>query len=142
MPSGWQSQGRRQHKVDNNKQSLAADATKQSLAADATNNPIVPPQAAQSAPNPAAPAPEDGSKKMIIMLVAGVVVILAVVGGIYMFLSKQQPATPPQTTQTNPAPSKPTIAQIKDALDLELDSINVEASEGDFKSVDSDLQSL
>ncbi len=117
--------------------------SKQSLAADATNPaPIVPPQAAPVIPNPTAPAPEGGSKKMIIMLVVGVVVILAVVGGIYMFLSKQQPVTEPQTTQTNSAPSKPTIAQIKDALDQELDSINVEASEGDFKSVDQDLQSL
>lgn len=99
-------------------------------------------QETQTAPNPVAPEPEDSTKKMIIMLAAGVVVILAVVGGIYMFLSNQQPATKPQATQTNPAPSKPTIAQVEDALDRELDSINVEASEGDFKSVDSDLQSL
>lgn len=113
------------------------------------SNPIVPPQAAQTAPDPVALAPEGGneqsspsSKKMIIMLVVGVVVILAVVGGIYMLLSKQQLAPEPQVQQTTTAPGKPTIAQIKDALDLELDSINVEASEGDFKSVDQDLQAL
>ncbi len=93
-------------------------------------------------PNPAVPAPEGGSKKMIIMLIVGVTVVLAIVGGIYMLLSKQQLAPTPQVQQTTSAPSKPTIAQVKDALDQELDSINVSASEGDFKSVDPDLQSL
>ncbi len=126
--------------MDNNKQSLAADAT----------DPIVPPQAAQTTPLPPTtpPVPETGSeqsspssKKMIIMLIVGVFVVLAVVGGIYMLLNKQ-PALEPQVQQTTSAPKPPSLAQVKDALDKELDSINVSASEGDFKSVDQDLQSL
>lgn len=116
-------------------------------------NPIVPPQANQTAPvadqpnvaipNPTSPNPEGNSKKMIIMLIGGVVVVLAIVGGIYYFLSRQQSTNQPQTTQTTTAaPSKPSLAQVKDALDVELDAINVSASDGDFQTIDSDLQKL
>ena len=84
---------------------------------------------------------ESGSKKMIIMLIVGVVVIILLVFGIYWFLSKQQSPKPSQTEQIT-VPKAPVISSIKDALDEDLNSINVQASEGDFKDVDSDLQTL
>lgn len=106
--------------------------------------PVVPPVAtAPATTNPAASAPEAGNKNMIIMLVVGVIIILTVVGGIYYFLSLQQATPEPQANQTtNVPPRQPSLADVKDALEQELDSINVSASEGDFKSVDQDLQNL
>ena len=108
----------------------------------AAGSPVVPPVNLVT-PTPQAPIPpkvEGSSKKMIIFLIIGLVVIVLVVGLIYFFLSMQQTSSQPsQTNNTNPHAS---IAQLKDALDQELDSINVSASEGDFKSVDQDLQSL
>ncbi len=91
---------------------------------------------------PAAPAPDGGSKKMILMLIVGMVTVILIVGGLYMFLSKQQSAPVPQVQQTTNVSKPPSLAQVKDVLDQELDSINVSASEGDFKSVDQNLQSL
>ncbi len=107
------------------------------------NNPVQPPVQTQTTPIvPPVPTPsaEAGSRKMILMLVVGMIVVLVIVGGIYYFLSRQQPT--PTTQTTTVAPGQPPLAQVKDALDRELDSINVSASEDDFKSVDQDLQSL
>jgi len=111
--------------VDNNKQTTSPAPATQPTPASVTTPP---------------PASGGGdSKKMIMMLVIGIVVVILVVGGIYYFLSKKQSAQPvSETTGTN----KPAIVQIKDALDQELDSINVQAADSDFNQVDSDLQSL
>lgn len=108
----------------------------------ATAQPVVNPQPQPAAPQVQAsmPTPSGGSKKMIIMFILGFVIVLLIVGGIYWFLSKQQSKT--QQTSEQSVTKTPTVASIKDALDQELDSINVSASEGDFKSVDQDLQSL
>lgn len=81
------------------------------------------------------------SNKMIMFLVIGVIIVVLIVGGIYFLLIKQQTPAPATTGQTTSTPA-PTLANIKNALDQELESINVAASEGDFKSVDQDLQSL
>lgn len=82
------------------------------------------------------------SKKMIMMLVIGLVVIIIVVGAIYYFLSKKQTNLPASQTTEITTTKQPSLAQIKDALDQDLDSINVQAVEDDFKNVDSDLQKL
>ena len=91
-------------------------------------------------PNPTVPTPEGGGKKIILMLVIGVVIVLAVVGAIYYFLSNQQVSTQSQTITT--APAQPSVAQTKDALDQELDSINVSSQDNDFNALDSDLKKL
>lgn len=114
---------------------------------DPNNNPI-PPQPNQPSPVPTQPPvqaapPEKDSKKIIIFLVLGIALVILVVGGIYYFLSKQQPVPEtPLPEQTTNIPTSPTLVSIKDALDEELDSINVSASEGDFESVDQDLKTL
>ena len=91
----------------------------------------------------ASTTPESGNKNMILMLVVGVILILGLVGGIYYYLSMKQTATTSKQPETNIVKQAPApIAQIKDALDKELDAIDVSASEGDFKSVDQDLQAL
>ncbi len=114
-------------------------------------DPIVPPQATQSTvatespavSNPGGSEQNSSSKKMVIMLIVGMIVVLAIVGGIYYFLSRQQSAEQPKTAEsTTAAPTKTPLAQVKDALDLELEAINVSASDSDFQTIDTDLQKL
>lgn len=94
-----------------------------------------PPQpAVPQTPTPGAPAEE--SNKLILWLVIGLVVIIVLVGGIYLFLSRQQGTTQPQTiTSQTPAP--------QENLENDLNSIDVETgADSDFTSIDQDLQSL
>ena len=122
--------------MDNNNRAQAVPPAQPVSPAQAVppTQPVTP--ASQSAQTP------EGVNKMIIFLVVGVIVVILIVGGIYWMLSKQQASTQPGNQQTsNTAPSKP-LTNLKDALDQELDAINVSASEGDFQSVDQDLKSL
>ncbi len=106
------------------------------------SNPTTPaPQPAPAqpvvSPQPQVASQTGDSKKMIIMFVIGFLIVILLAGGIYWYLTKQaKPATEQTTT------SAPSLNTVKDALDKELESINVSASEGDFKSMDQDLQSL
>lgn len=101
-----------------------------------TNTP--PPQpAVPQTPTPAAPAGD--SNKLIIWLVVGLVVIIVLVGGIYLFLSKQQAAS--QTLTPSPLTSQPPAPQ--ENLENELNNIDVNAgADSDFTSIDQDLQNL
>lgn len=101
-----------------------------------------PPQAPAAPQTPiAAPEPASGdSNKMVLWLVIGLVIVVVLVGGIYFFLSKQQ------TTETG---TKQPVVQVTpkpqdtvDALDKDLNALNVESSDSDFASLDQDLQQL
>ncbi|MCR4305590.1 MAG: hypothetical protein NUV73_00725 [Candidatus Daviesbacteria bacterium] len=114
-----------------------------------TNQPVQP--AAPVTPQPAPEAPiqptvpqvpmaesSGDSKKMILWLVIGVIVIIAIVGGIYLFLSRQQ-AVPVQEANTIQAP----IAAPEENLEAELQSLDVEAgADAEFAAIDQDLNQL
>lgn len=91
---------------------------------------------------PEAPVPQAGeSNKIIMWFVMGLVVIVILVGGAYLFLSKQQP------TVTNQTPLQPVVQAPKpqetvDALDKDLSDLNVANSDSDFSLVDQDLKQL
>lgn len=105
-----------------------------------SNNPPVQPNI-QPAPAPTPTAPEaSGSNKMILWFVIGLVVVIAAVGGIYLFLSKQQAIEPKsQTTQTSKTQTPiPTPAE---NLETDLNSIDVD-TETDLSEIDKDLQAL
>ena len=98
--------------------------------------------------NPAAstqPSVSGGSNnKIVVFFIAGFIVTILAVGGIYMYLNNQQKTTTEpvvEASNTN-TPVAPKPAEVKDALDADLEAINVTSGEEDFKSVDSDLQSL
>lgn len=88
---------------------------------------------------PIAPEPPSGdSNKLVLWLVIGLVIVVVLVGGIYFFLSKQQTkTTETKTVQTTPQPQ-----DTVDALDKDLNALNVESSDSDFASLDQDLQQL
>ena len=114
--------------MDNNKQSLAADAT----------NPVSQPQPATplpQTPSVSSPQMEGDNKQMIFLLIGGMAIIILVVGGIYWYFSKQgaQPAPEAET-------STPAVTQNKE--DLEGDINAVEVNDADFTEVDKDLQNL
>lgn len=108
-----------------------------------SNNPQTSPQPAPVQPvqpaQPAAPQPvEEGSKKMGVWLIGGVVLILLIVGGIYLYMSRQQAK---QSLQTETPPAATTAPQ--DNLENDLESVNVESPvDSEFTSVDQDLQNL
>lgn len=105
-----------------------------------SNNPQTAPQPAPVQPvQPPGPQPvEEGSKKMGVWLIGGVVLILLIVGGIYLYMSRQQAK---QSLQTETPPATTTAPQ--DNLENDLDAVNVESPvDSEFTSVDQDLQSL
>lgn len=101
----------------------------------------IPPQAPTTPQTPIAPEPPSGeSNKMVLWLVIGLVVIVVLVGGIYFFLSKQQSTetgTKQPVVQVTPKPQ-----DTVDALDKDLNALNIESSDSDFASIDQDLQQL
>lgn len=91
--------------------------------------------AVQPAPQQAKPA----SKKMILWLILGLAVIVLAVGGIYLYLSRQQAANSLQTNATQtPAPAA------QENLENDLNSINIDTTttSSDFNTVDQDLNQL
>lgn len=92
-------------------------------------------------PQPAPiPAPSNGSSKILVWFIIGLVLIVLLVGGIYLYLSRQQAITsttqPDSATQTTP-PATPAT------LEDELNSVNVDdTSNNDFAPVDQDLNQL
>lgn len=108
------------------------------------NNPA--PEAPQATDQPQIPVPEvqsGESNKMVLWLVIGLVVIIALVGAIYFFLSSQQAATNTQKVTENPVvQASPEPPDTVDALDRDLNALNIGDVEADFASIDSDLQQL
>ncbi len=96
--------------------------------------PSLPPQPL----DPSEPEIPGDSNKMIIWFVIGLVGVILAVGGIFIFLSKQQPALKTQTSV-----SRTPLPTPKANLDLDLNSINVNNGiDSDFTSVDQDLKLL
>lgn len=101
------------------------------------SQPVVP----QVPPTPVTPivetptSPGEPKKALIIGLV--VLVIIAVVGGIFLYMNNQTSYTP--EAQQTPSQIQGTL----DSLNKELESSDTTGTiDQDFKSVDSDLQSL
>lgn len=103
---------------------------------------------ATAGPVPVSPQPtplqaEDnkGSNKIILWFVIGLVIVVVAVGGIYLFLSRQQAATPrtqAQTVKTQTPASTP-----QKSLEADLEAIDVESgADKEFTSIDQDLQQL
>lgn len=108
-----------------------------------TPNPAPAPQPAAQAPAPTPQAtPTEGggeSKKLVMWLIIGLVVVAVAVGGIYLFLSKQnvaqQAAAPTMTAQQPITP--------RETLEEDLSTIDVDSSlDSEFAAVDQDLGQL
>lgn len=97
-----------------------------------------PPQGTAPAPNavqPPTPAKESGdNNKMMMWFIGGLVLVILIVGGIYLYLNGQQ--------QKTLAPSPSPKAAAEENLEKDLDAVNVEDIEGEFTTVDKDLQNL
>lgn len=123
--------------VDNNNPvsptPVQPQTTQQSMPASAQPAPAVPPQIP-------VPPPEKGSNKAILWFIIGLVIIVLIVGGIYFFLSRQQQATNTATQQPM-VQATPKPQDTVDALDRDLNALNVGTS-ADFTAVDSDLKQL
>jgi len=78
--------------------------------------------------------PSGGDKRMVLWFVIGLVIIIVVVGGIYMYLSRQQSTG---SVQQTPAPQA-----AQENLENELNAIEVANPEQEFTSVDQDLKTL
>lgn len=89
-------------------------------------------------------SPQGGeSKKMVIWLLGGLIIVALLVGGIYYYLSNQQSAVPVATITQQPTAQTPTPPDNSpDALDKDLNAVNVANTDSDFTSLDQDLQSL
>lgn len=108
------------------------------------NNPTQAPMTPNVPPAPQIPVPDapatGSNNKVILWFVIGLVIIVLVVGGIYLFLSRQQavvPQTKITTTQASPSPAAQN-------LESDLNSINVNpaGTNSDFAAVDQDLKQL
>lgn len=88
------------------------------------------------------PAPSPGNK-MILWFVIGLVVVAGLVGGIYLYLSRQTASTEQITAkQQTIVQPKPSPEETIDALDRDLNSVDAENPNTDFVSIDQDLQQL
>lgn len=89
-------------------------------------------------PQPVPAAKTDGSKKMVFLLIGGVVLIIMIIGVIYWLLNKQQ-----TINQSAAVTNNQSVQVVKDTLDQDLKSIDVQASDSaDFDALDRDLQNL
>lgn len=106
-----------------------------------SNNPPATAGPAPVSPQPTPLQAEDnkGSNKIVLWFVIGLVIVVVAVGGIYLFLSRQQAAEPKPPAQTVKTQTpKPTPAE---NLEQDLNSINLDA-ETDLSEIDQDLQAL
>lgn len=124
MPSELPNPTRREQPVDNNN----PPKTPTPIPAPA----VKPPPAAIQTPN----LPNTNNSKLVLWLIVGLLVIISAVAGIYWYLSKQQ-AAKPQTPQSS---SQKTV--VSENLDQDLNSIDIQALDNDFKAIDADLESL
>lgn len=110
-----------------------------------SNNPnLTPEPPVPVTPQAEVPASSSGdSKKVILLFAVGLVVIISLVGGIYLFLSKQQETkTAGQVTQQPTVQVTPKPEDTVDILDQSLNDINAGSGDSDFTSVDEDLEQL
>lgn len=96
------------------------------------SNPIS--QPATATPMPEQPVEQPPTNNKMLWLIGGVVVLILVMGGIYWYSSSQQKVT--KTVQPTPTP------QTVETLETDLNSLSLDDLEGEFSSVDSDLQGL
>ncbi|MBU1031835.1 LPXTG cell wall anchor domain-containing protein [Patescibacteria group bacterium] len=91
------------------------------------------PQPAKTFTSSQNPAPETGSNKFVVWLLVGLVLIILMVGGVYLYLSRQQaaPAAVPTPTPV-----------VQENLEDELNAINIASPDADFTSVDQDIEQL
>ncbi len=108
-----------------------------------TNTPPIPNAAAPKAPT-VAPAPAipvetpKESNKLILWFVLGLMVIAVLVGGTYLFLSKQQAVDLKQQTLKTQTPAP----VVQENLENDLNNISIDDGSKDFAAVDQDLQQL
>lgn len=105
------------------------------------------PQAPTANTTGGGPASVFSEKKLLIWFGIGLVVIALLVGGAYLYLSRQQAATlaEPITGTSNIQPVVQDIPKPQDtvdALDRDLSALNVEDTGSNFTSVDEDLEQL
>lgn len=97
--------------------------------------PIMPNSPSVGANEP--PQQDSSSNKMVMWLILGLVVIVLIVGGVYLYLSRQQTA---KNLQTNVIQTPAPVAQ--ENLENDLNTIDVGILDQDFSAVDQDLKQL
>ncbi len=125
--------------MDNNKQSLAADATNPTaippVASTPSATPTPTPNVNQTVnvmpPSPTGEQPKS-SKKRILMLVLGLVIVVLLIGGAYLFVNSKKSEPQTATTQT----------QAPDTLESDLTAVDVGSLDTEFVTVNQDLQTL
>lgn len=113
------------------------------------NNPVQPtPEGSVATPTPVQTpvmpqvpiSNPSSSNKIVLWFVGGLVLVVLIVGGIYLFLSRQQAVVPTKTQQ--PITQAPTPTP-QENLEGDLNSVNLDTgTPGDFTSVDQDIQQL
>ena len=85
--------------------------------------------------------PNEGSgNKLILWLVGGLVIVIIIVGGLYWYLGKQQTSQPSVQSNTPQSSSQPQVTS--ENIDQELNAIDVQTSDSDFRIIDQDIGSL
>lgn len=134
--------------MDNNNTPVQPTPVQPNAAPDpAATNPVVPNPAA---PNPAQPVPpqpvapqapntepEKGSNKILMWFIIGIVIVVVLVGGFYLYLSRQQ-----AVNSGKQAVATQTPAPVQENLEDELNKIAIDDAESDFAALDADLQQL
>lgn len=113
------------------------------------------PAATQPAPVPQPVVPQTppvvatpnsgGSNKLVLYFVIGLILIVLLLAGAYLFMSRQQQAAKNNSTETTPqemVQATPKPQETVDALDRDLSALNIENTDSDFSSIDTDLQQL
>jgi len=90
------------------------------------------------------PDPVHGSKKMIFWLILGIIILI--IGGIGVYLSKQQSSTPVASGAIERATSQPqatiTPTTNTDNLEQQVNLIDIQNPDSNFTQVDTDLQNI
>lgn len=102
------------------------------------NQPAVQPQYPN--PNPSS----DDPKRLIIWFVMGLIAVAMLVGGTYVFLSKQSATVPASQTIVNQQVRTQALEVPQENLEADLNNINVDTAttDGNFTSIDQDLSQL
>lgn len=97
--------------------------------------PLEPAPPTQPSPVIIPPSGTEGSNKAVLWLILGVVIIALIVGGVYLYFSRQQ-GTENVVTQQTPAP------QVQENLENDLNAIDVANTDQEFIEIDQDLKNL
>lgn len=101
------------------------------------NTPQANPQSTPPQAPPPTPSAEGGSK-MALWLIGGLILIILIIGGIYIFLSKNTK----ESAKTPAASTQPVTKKLDDVSESEVEAVGVADLEAEFSSVDQDLKSL